>query len=68
MVVEERREHERPPLNEITKNIIQTARGQATGSITAANGPSAVRGRGSGKGQGSSFISNHSVLVFLLSF
>jgi len=36
--VEEESEHERPPRHEISKNIVQTARGQAAGSSATAKG------------------------------
>jgi hypothetical protein len=44
--VEEESEHERPPpLRQISKNIVQTARGQASGSSATAKGRKTVRGR-----------------------
>ena len=36
--VEEQSEHEWPPLDEISKNIVQTARGQAAGTNLTAKG------------------------------
>jgi hypothetical protein len=41
--VEDESEHERPPLDEISKNITQTAKGQAGGGSATAKGRSAVR-------------------------
>jgi len=43
--VEEESEHERLQRYEISKNIVQTVRGQATGSSATAEGRSVVRGR-----------------------
>ena len=48
--VEKESEHERPPRHEISKNIVQTARGQAAGSSATAKGRSVVRGRDKEKG------------------
>jgi hypothetical protein len=54
---EEKSEHESSPLDEISKYIVQTTRGQAAGSSAIVRGRSAVRG-------GVFFIRDHSVLFF----